>query len=167
MRYVEITDFGSARREAERLAGVARASANLQTPFEEIAADMMRIEKIVFDSNGSRGGGRWARLKEETIIKKGNSAILRTEGSAIGYKKLPGDNVLEKSLTELDAPYQVLRIYKNSIHFGTTRPWAVVHQEGSFKKNIPRRRFMNFLPGDHKRWNGIIARHIIKPHTIK
>jgi phage gpG-like protein len=80
---------------------------------------------------------------------------------------LPGDDILEKSLTEPDAPYQVLKIFKDSIHFGTSRPWAGVHQHGSPARNIPRREFMKFTSKDHSRWNDIIARHIIRPHRIK
>jgi len=166
-RLVEITDFGTAKREAARLEGVAVASANIRVPLEEIAADMMRIEGIMFNSGGRRGGGGWARLKTETIVKKGNSAILRTSGSAIGYKELPGDDILEKSLTEPDAPYQILKIFKNTIHFGTSRPYAAVHQYGSRARGIPKREFMRFTVKDHSRWNDIIAKHIIRPHMVK
>lgn len=168
MRFV-ILDFGTAQREALRLAGGGRAAFNMFPAMEKISMEMLAAEEQLFISQGRRGGGSWARLKPDTVRKKGSSKILYTEGAHDKYKPEPpsGENILFKSMTKVGARFQYLKVFKNSIHFGTNRPFAAVHQYGSPARKIPARPFLRFTPGDVDRWNAILSRHVMKPHTIK
>ena len=103
------------------------------TVMERIAADMMRATESLIHSHGRRGGGSWARLKPDTVRKKGDTRILYTSGARPGYTQF-GDNTLVRSVTEPNAPYQILNVRNSFIEFGTDRPWAEVVARGSSKE---------------------------------
>lgn len=161
------TDFGTAELEAARLAAVARAARDTQPVMYRIVRDMFRIEGILFQSQGRRGGGSWKRLKEDTIRKKGTTRILFTRGADPSYKSLPGDDVLFQSVARPGAAYQDVKVFRNRIEFGTRRPHAASHQYGAPRKNIPARPFIEFLATDEIRWRRWIGEHIVLPHRAK
>jgi phage gpG-like protein len=161
-----LNDFGDVIKEAKRLKNGAISARTTRPVMDKIAADMFRVEKAVFSSSGRRGGGSWAKLKDTTVKRKGTSTILRTSGANPGYSSI-GDDALYNSLTEPGSRYNVLRIGRDSVEFGTDRPDAGVHQYGSRKRNIPKRPFLRFLPSDTNRWTNWITEHLMKPHTKK
>jgi len=130
--------------------------------MEKIVADMMRVEAITFKSQGRRGGGSWKKLKPNTIRKKGTHEILMTQGAKSNYTGLE-PNALFKSLTEPNAPFQILTITRDSIRFGTDRPYAGAQQYGSWLRFIPPRPFLRFLPTDTHRWRQMIIDHLMEP----
>jgi phage gpG-like protein len=163
-----ITDNGSSKRVMALLKTGAGQAANTQTVMERIAIDMMRVEKQVFQSQGRRGGGSWTRLKATTIKKKGigGNNILRTDLARAGYSKIDGvqsSDTLYKSLTRLGSEYQIFRVMNDNVVFGTDRPYAGVHQQGSWLRNIPARPFLRFLPSDQQRWIDLISVHLMEP----
>lgn len=164
--YIHVTDFGSTEQVGLRLKNMALAAVDTIVPMHEIAADMLRIERVTFKLQGARGKGvsRWTALKPDTVRKKGSTRILFTEGAKEGYSAL-GSNTLFRSVTVPDAPYQDLTVSKKVIFFGTKRPWATVHQYGSSKH--PPRPFMYVLPGDIARWDRLLFRHLLKPFLGK
>lgn len=143
-----ITDHGSSQRVAEMFALAGQAAISMEAPIAEITADLFRIEEAQFSSQGRRGGGSWKQLADSTVRRKGSSKILRDTDE------------LYHSLTELDAPGQILEVSGSGIVFGTDRPWAAVHQHGSANAHIPARPFLRILPGDVNRWTQIILRHL-------
>jgi len=152
MTMFKITDFGT----PEVLMGHLRKSSfntiNMMDVMSRIVLDMMKIEKTIFSSSGRRGGGSWKRLKPETIARKGgDTRILRHT------------NVLEESLTEPGAPFQILEMYSSGFEFGTSRPWSFVHQYGSSKMHVPRRQFIKFLPTDYRKWTRWVSEHVVEP----
>jgi phage gpG-like protein len=157
-----IVDFGDATKVARKLKTSGKLAENTKPIMEEIADDMLRIEAIVFSSGGRRGGGSWARLKPDTVRKKGDTEILRTENANPGYSDI-GGNALFKSLTERDAPFQILDVTAVSVELGTDRPWAFVHEYGSAKKKIPARPFIRFLPTDIAKWSRWIGSYVTEP----
>jgi phage gpG-like protein len=168
MAIYELFDFGDARRVSEKFmqASVDAEPIRLRGAMHEIAFDMMRAEQILFRSQGRRGGGSWAHLKEETERKKGNSRILFTSGSKPGYSD-PGNNTLYRSLTVTNAPYQVLTIAGYELEFGTDRPYAYVHQVGGGNKGgVPARPFLKFTLFDRKRWLGIVEKHLLRSFSL-
>jgi phage gpG-like protein len=162
MTFFNITDFGDSERVARKFEATSALARNLKPIMEEVATDMMRVEGILFRSDGRRGGGSWARLKPDTVRKKGDTQILRTEYAKPGYSSI-GGNALYRSLTERDAPYQILHITDYTIEFGTDRPWAGVHEHGSAKRKIPRRPLMKFTAADLNRWSGMVSDFITEP----
>lgn len=136
------------------------AAVNAEVPMLKIAEDMMLVERAVFSSGGRRGGGSWARLKADTVRKKGSTEILRTLNAKPGYSRVGGD-ALYKSLSDPGTQYQILRITNDSVTFGTDRPYAGVHQKGSASRNIRARPILRFLPTDVNRWQNWLLRHII------
>lgn len=161
---ITITDGGTIKHVSTRLNAIGRRASDLAPVMHEIALDMMRIEVQVFKTKGSRGGGRrWVKLTDETVRKKKITTILQTEGASPKYGSLGNQNTLYRSLTIEKAPYQVLKIYKSSLLFGTKRPYSRVHQDGNSARNIPQREFMRFTVRDHSRWNNMIGNYITEP----
>src|SRR5215467_9037508 len=160
---LKVLDFGTAVNESMRLYGTVIAAQNIKPALEDIYVDMIRVEGIIFDSQGRRGGGSWKRLKEETIRKKGSTRLLFTADANYHYKELKGPDLLAKSMTERGAQYQVLHTDKSHIVFGTDRPYAAVHQRGKASRGIPARPFLRFLPVDERRWANMIGRWVVAP----
>lgn len=149
-----ITSEGTAEHVALLLRSGARRGRDTHAVMDKIVADMMRVERAVFDSQGRRGGGSWARLKPDTVKKKGTTEILRTRGAKAGYSKFPADSLF-RSLTELGAEYQILDVGNDRILFGTDHPYAEVI--------AGQRPFMNYTNYDAERWKLMIAEHLMAP----
>lgn len=150
------------------LQGGALQAGRTRVVMDRIVADMLRVEKVTFRAQGRRGGGSWAALAPDTIRKKGigGSNILRTDLANEGYSKIGNEtssDTLFKSVTVRDAPYQILKISRNSIAFGTSRPYAGAHQTGSWLRHIPARPFLVFIPEDYTRWENMIADFMMEP----
>lgn len=96
---------------------------------ERIFPEIERVEHGFFDSETGPSGAPWAPLAQSTIDKKHHDLILwetgRLEDSVTGQT---GDSVREAGAREMA--------------FGTNRPFAGVHQDGS--GNIPQREFLGF-----------------------
>lgn len=147
--YTILKSFGDEIRVAEKLHKMEVAASDTYAPLLVIAEDMMKAEGALFASGGRRGGGSWARLKPDTIKRKGSTRILYDTGT------------LEKSLTVPGAEYQVLNIGKDTLEFGTSDPVAGLHQHGTYK--MPARPVIKFTTGDSARWMNIIVGHLVKP----
>lgn len=145
---------GSIAKEAKRLENAGEGVNELLPVLVRISEDMMRIEKIVFDSQGRRGGGQWKPLKPETIKRKGSNRILHRTGA------------LEASLTEPGATNQILKFGPRSVEFGTSDPIAVYHDQGAYAAGVPRRPLIKLVPGDVKRWNKMISDYLIRKHKV-
>ena len=157
----KIQDYGTPQIVGLHFDASGKNANMLQEPMSRIVIDMMRIESDVFKSSGRRGGGSWKKLAQSTVERKGgDTRILRHTDALI------------QSLTEPGAAFQILDITRYGVGFGTTRPWAFVHQYGSegkvsrsgvtLRPDIPRRPFLKFIPSDYSRWNRWIAEYITK-----
>lgn len=155
-----IKDYGTPKILAKKLVKSGLSVESLNYVFNEAALDMMRVTRIQIDSRGHRGGGSWAALKPDTVMKKGYSEVFFTADAKPKYTEI-GDDALVKSVTVEGAEYQTLKINKTGFHFGTTRPYAKVQQRGGGKgRRVPARPFLVVLPGDVDRWKGMILRHL-------
>lgn len=155
-----IIDDGSALRVSNRLNRYAHRAQDTYSVMQAIAKDMLLIEGIVFSSGGRRGGGSWARLKPDTVRKKGSVEILRTGSAREGYSD-PGHDALFESLTVEDAPGQVMNITNRGIEFGTEVKAAGIMQSGNAQRNIPARPMLRFLESDIARWDAMIIEHLM------
>lgn len=163
MPFWTIIDFGDTTRSAEQFAQGATRVVETEGVMSRVAEDMMRIEEIIFNSEGRRGGGSWKRLKPDTVRKKGNSQILRgTSNPVYEGSNAVGANALLKSLTEPGAQFQILHVTDEVLEFGTDRPYAEVQAEGG-GQNVPARPFMNFLDSDVEKWSDWFYDHVMTP----
>lgn len=153
-----ILDFGDAARVSLRLQHLGRKAETTLEPMEKISLDMLRVEKAVFDSNGRRGGGSWARLKDSTVERKGTTEILRTRGARPGYSAI-GNDALYLSVTEKDAPFQIRRVTGTMIDFGTELDEGMYVQHGT--RNMKARPFLKFTQYDINRWKQMILDHLV------
>lgn len=138
----------------------AKQAVDTRVVMDKIYLDMLRVEAAVFSSQGRRGGGSWASLKPDTVRRKGTTEILMG-----GHGDEYGPDALLRSVTEPNAPFQILHITKNSVTFGTDRPYAETQQYGSGRS--PARPFLRFTASDRSRWMGMIAEHLMKPFVSK
>ena len=158
MRF-QLLDFGTAQRVANKQRISGEKALNFLPVMEIIAVDMLKIEEIIFQSQGRRGGGRWKRLSEDTLKRKGgDQRILFTSGHE-GYGS--GTDALFRSVTKPGAPDQILKVFKSTIHFGTKRKYAARQQFGG--GGIPARPFIRFLPSDVARWDRWFLEHVLRP----
>lgn len=151
MEFFVLDVNASAERVAAKLNLGADRALNNEEPMWNIVEDLFKVEAAIFSSQGRRGGGSWKRLSPDYAKRKGNTKILK--GTT--------DETLFRSLTEQDAPFQILHVDNTGIEFGTDRPFAAVHQEGS--RTNPRRPFIRFTQFDINRWNQILATHLMVP----
>lgn len=150
---VRITSHGLERIERNLIASAGRAR-YIQPALEAVAEDMIEVTKVQFQSQGRRGGGSWQRLKPSTVERK----------LFYGYdpRILYGTHRLIESLTERGDVEMILEIDHNSVRFGSSVPYADVHQHGG-GRNIPARPFIHFLESDYRNWRRIITAYIADP----
>ena len=152
----------SIHREKLRLDKSAALTRDMKPVFERVSLDMLRIENLVFRSQGRRGGGSWKRLTPGTLRQKGMYQIFYTKYALPTYNKPGfGNDTLVNSLTKLGARYQIRHVDKEGLYFGTSRPFAKLHQEGSL--NLPARPFIRFLPEDWARWAEWVGEWTVRP----
>lgn len=118
--------------------------------FRRIVDRLYAIEKAMFESGGRRGGGSWKRVSSEWMARK-----IR-EGRDLRTMHYTGD--LRRSLTEPGAKYQVLRVGKTQLVFGTTRPGAEAHQHG---RGVPRRPVIRLTKRDRAMFRDEIRKHLM------
>jgi len=83
-----------------------------------------------FRNESSPTGEEWAPLSEVTIKRKGHNRRLYETGDLI-------DSVMDSS-----AEHAIRNTDSFTLEFGTNRPWAAIHQEGSADGRIPQREFL-------------------------
>lgn len=145
---------GSAEKLVAKLTIGAKLAGDPLPVVDLIAEDMFKIEAKVFSSKGRRGGGSWKKLKDDTVKRKGSDTILKQSG------------ILQDSLTIPNSQYQILEVHKTGIIFGTSRPFAAVHQYGSTYNNRPARPFIKFMPYDLNRWNKMLLEYLVEPFAV-
>lgn len=117
-----------------------------------VARQIAEIEETRFDDEGPG----WAPLAESTLAQKArqglNSGILDATGR------------LRQSLSSIGAPDQLLIIHDGLLVFGTTVPYAGVHQRGSSR--VPQRKVIDLQEGDKRLIVKTIQRWVIEGIAI-
>lgn len=153
----------SAMVVGNRLVKSGRSIHTMKGVMDMIVLDMMVFNEANIRSEGRRGGGSYERLKPSTILRKGDSTILYTTGALKGYTRL-GNDTLVKSVTQPNAPYQINNTTNTTIEFGTSRPYARLHQFGAERDrgDLPARPFLAFRQKDADNWKAMIAAHLLE-----
>jgi phage gpG-like protein len=164
MTVIHIEDYDSIQKEVKRLEKMKNAPRYMAPVMNKILVDMARATGELIKSEGRRGGGSFKRLKPETIKKKGNKRILYTSGSSEGYSTLGGSALVHSVTYKTGGRFAVREHDQRSVTFGTTHPYADVHQEGG-GRNIPARPFILFTEYDINRWKRWMLAHLVASHT--
>lgn len=87
-----------------------------------------QMHEEYFEQERSPEGSQWQPLSKYTVARKGHDTILQEE------------RLLIESVRNSAAPHAIRRREPDSLEFGTDRPFAGVHQEGSGR--VPARPFL-------------------------
>lgn len=123
--------------------------------FAEILNHMKEQVSEQFESEGKRGSGGWAELKESTIEFK----------TRMGYplEILHRTLALKYSLTAKgNPPGGVATVTPNSLVYGTDIEYAIYHQKGAPRAKLPVRKVIDFTEEDRQSMMKILQAYIIE-----
>jgi phage gpG-like protein len=133
------------RQVQTKFSRVGLASQDAAPAFRSIAALLFAIEEQIFNSQGRRGGGSWRNLTAEWMLYK----IRNRLDPRIGH----ATHALRESVTELNAPGQILLIGRKSLVFGSDLPYAATQQ-----RNRP---FIKYTLNDKARMRNILRDYLV------
>lgn len=123
--------------------------------FAELLDHMKEQVSEQFESEGGRGSGGWAELKPETIEFK----------ARMGYplEILHRTLALKYSLTAKGNPDGgVAAVTPNSLTYGTDIPYAIYHQKGAPRANLPVRKVIDFTEEDRQTMMKTLQAYVIE-----
>jgi phage gpG-like protein len=122
--------------------------------WPSVIAEFYAIETEQFETEGAAGGQRWTPLSpvyseyKERVFP--GQPILQAEGD------------LRASLTDPEAAGAILQPREDELVIGTNVPYALVHQRGSSRRNIPRRPPINFSEAQKRRIQKAIQAGLVR-----
>lgn len=128
---------------------------DMRPAFRDLADDFLDIERKQFESQGGYGSGGWKPLKPDYLARK----VAAGFDSRILHRTLR----LRRSLT-MSTGDSVRVITADEMRVGTRVPYAVHHQHGAPRANLPRRRPVELPNADRERWVKILQRHLVEGH---
>jgi phage gpG-like protein len=138
------------------LASVAADISDHRPSWRAVSDEIYSIERAQFQTQGTRGSGRWKERAESTVARY--SAINR-KGFAVLNETLRRTDALFRAVTTRGAPSGVYDEQKDSLTVGTTLPYAVIHQKGGAK--IPQRKIYDLTEADARRLLSIVKRGLV------
>lgn len=131
-----IFDVHGEKQINRRLVRFESQATDATPAFLAIYAFMLRVEKMQFSTQGSQSGHAWADLAASTVVAKQREG-LRPE-------ILRATDALMNSLTREGDPNQLKIITPSSLAFGSTLPYAPMHQKPGPAATYPQRRPVDF-----------------------
>jgi phage gpG-like protein len=142
-----------AEETALRLRAAERATINMAPALRKVIADIRRVIRINFESQGRRGGGSWKALDEKYLEWKlshnRDPRILISRGR------------LMDSWTKPYSRNKVEIIKNNYMEFSSTIEYAMTQEYGDEERGIPARPYLKFLLSDYDRWVRICQDRIV------
>lgn len=121
---ITLDSIDAFNRMLERMTDTVRRP-NFRTPDWQPIIDWLQETHLHYFSTETGPNGPWEPLKPYTVAKKGHNIILFES------------SLLKDSLSQEGAQHAIRRTEPAQLIFGTDRPWAWTHQEGT--KKIPQR----------------------------
>lgn len=147
---IDFDVYGDEQISRELLRFSARAG-NAQPAFGQIADDMREQIAEQFDSEGERGSGGWAPLKETTIVAK--------TAAGLDPHILQATRVLKESLTQTGGEH-IEEITDDSLVLGSRDPKGKFHQKGTSKMEA--RKPVDFAELDRRSYVRTLQRYIVE-----
>lgn len=144
---IEITVAGVNTLKAELTALIKRVD-NPREALLALIEDFHQIEIEQFETEGARGGTRWAPLSPEYAGRKAR------QGYSGGILVRKG--TLRRSLTQRGARFSRTTIRRRSLEIGTSDPVALYHQFGR-----PMRPVIVITKADDARWLRIVGNYVM------
>lgn len=120
------------------------AAIDARPAFETIADLIMEIEKIIFQSQGRRGGGSWKRLSDPWLKRKVRTGL----DPRINF----ATHALHNAMTVRGDDNQFLHVDRERLIIGAFLPYAATAQ-----KNRP---FVKLTVGDRIEIRNVIRDHL-------
>jgi phage gpG-like protein len=146
---LDLDVFGDEQISRELLRFSAHAG-NAQPAFHKIAQDMREQIKEQFGTEGDRGSGGWAPLKEATIAAKASAGL--------DPHILQATHSLMESLTG-SAGDHIEEITDDSLLFGSSDPKGRFHQKGTSR--MPARKPVDFTELDRRGFVRTLQKYIV------
>jgi len=140
-----------------RLMKMLNKTGNLRPALKLAGVHMYKSINENFQAQGRPTG--WRPLKEKTIKR-------RRKGKGVGTAQILLDTgVLRASVTsptpKKAKAKSIYRLSNDRLEIGTNLTYAMVHQKGSTKKNIPARPYMLFQTEDSKKIQKIFKNYVV------
>lgn len=151
---------------SRRLEGIRRGLIDLSPAFRKIHTSFLALERKQFNTEGASGSRGWKPLKPETVRRK---VRMRDQGVAVDGRAVVDTRILHmthrlrESLTRKTSKDHVVEIKKYEAFFGTSVPYAGVHQnpKASNPRGV-RRRPVELTENQRRAWMRTIQKHIIE-----
>lgn len=145
--------YGEEQLERELLRFSAYAGSP-QPAFHKIAEDMRHQIEEQFASEGGRGSGGWAALKETTSLAKA--------AAGLDPHILQATHKLVRSLTSTGGDH-VEQVTDSSLFFGSKVGYGQFHQKGTGK--MPARKPVDFTELDRRGFVRTLQRYVAEGHV--
>lgn len=146
-------DIAGDRQLSRELLRVGERGQDMRPAFTAIGTFWLDETREQFNTEGGHASGGWKPLAPETVRRKAlaglDPRILRATGA------------LFTSLTERGRKGSLLRITKNELRFGSTLPYAAVHQRPKASNRLPQRRPVELTEAARKESVRILQRWIV------
>jgi phage gpG-like protein len=132
---------------SHELVGIRTRALNARPVLTVILADMRRLERELFDTEGR---GEWPELAPSTLERK----------AALGYPPtiLQATGELYADLAGGDGPHHVEHVTEDEVVYGTTNPKAARHQSGTTR--MPARPPVDVREEDIRSWSKRIHAYV-------
>ena len=146
---IDFDIFGEEQLSRELLRFSSHAG-NAAPAFHKIAEDMREQIGEQFESEGGRGSGGWAPLKESTLAAKA--------ARGLDSHILQATHSLMESLTGTGGDH-IERVTDDSLLFGSSVAYGKFHQKGTSK--MPARKPVDFTELDRRSFIRTLQRYIV------
>jgi phage gpG-like protein len=140
--YIKTHNVDRAVAKFERMAD---AAIDTRPAMETIAGLMMGIIKATFESQGRRGGGSWAQLSTEWLLRKQRLGL----DPRIGFAW----HRLVEAFGTPGAPHQILEIGRHNVTIESDLPYAATQQA--------HRPFIRFTMRDRLEMSQVVTDHLV------
>lgn len=148
-----IIDIKGDKQVDRKLMRISMKAGDVRPAFRVILDDIRKITKKQFGTEGKHRSGGWEPLKDSTIARK-QAAQLDTRIMRATYK------LMDSLITRMH-PEGVQEIKPQEMVFGTKVDYAVHHQHGAPRANLPQRRLVEFNEPDKRRFMKTLQRYIV------
>jgi phage gpG-like protein len=145
--------YGEEQLERELLRFSAYAG-HPQPAFHKIAEDMRGQIEEQFASEGGRGSGGWAALKETTLLAKA--------AAGLDPRILQATHKLMNSLTRAGGDH-VEEVTDSSLFLGSKVGYGRYHQKGTGR--MPARKPVDFTELDRRGFVRTLQRYVVEGHV--